>query len=705
MSEVKVFYIAGFKIDLSRSTIENGDHQVSVEPKVLKVLLLLAKHQNEVVSHKEIMAQVWQGTEVVPNALQRCIAILRKELGDDAKSPKIIATHPRIGYRLLVDVNWQNPTESSPLDDLKTQTKHQNKSVIKIAALISIFIAALFSVNWGLNRQESPAEQYTKIRQLTQTDAHETHAIFSPDGNYIVFNRYAGSCKTHIWAKTLVNGQESQLTNQPGYYGAPSFTPDGRELVFAAKQNCDQYSDSTASNTSEKTCWSIASLDFALGLAKSQQAHLRYQCQAENLVTPKALANHQYAFFQQVEGINQLVKYDDLSKKLTTIYSPSDEYFYHFDYDAQLNRYVVFSKNQQLKTIIKILDENGQLQSQSTLKLLLDISQNQYISGYFEPNGDYILAVHNNQLYQISFNGQIQLIDVPQGNLISVVKHPNKQEILAIQGKKDIDITQVTLGEKSVKGQTEELNKVELPFQSLSRTTAQERNPQYQPNGEVIAFISDRSGQDQIWLWQGNKAAPFSREATHNSIQNFSWSPNGKKLAWISESDLIVASLEGNRQVIKTEKPLYSVLSWHKANQLLVTLNDPFPKGLYLLDIEENKLTPFNLNYIESAWVVDQQLIYSNDKGEVFTRSIDIANPQLKQQPQLNGKALFINDGLIYSVNPKTFWLTQYDLDGKLIKAVMQLKPTAWKVAGLSANQLLLSQFISIDHELVLVNK
>ena len=68
MKDTTTFYIADHQIDLARSVVIKGEQQTQVEPKVLKVLLLLAQRQNEVVTHKEIMERVWQGTEVVPNA-------------------------------------------------------------------------------------------------------------------------------------------------------------------------------------------------------------------------------------------------------------------------------------------------------------------------------------------------------------------------------------------------------------------------------------------------------------------------------------------------------------------------------------------------------------------------------------------------------------------------------------------------------------
>jgi len=217
MTEKNIFYIADIKIDISRSVVIRNELHTQIEPKVLQVLLLLAKRQNEVVTHKEIMDHIWQGTEVVPNALQRCIAILRKVLIDNAKSPTIIATHPRIGYRLIAEVRWQPLPDLQIISDKKDVKQHKvnkRKFAIPFSALVILMLVVAMNAFWS----DSLPNQYTEISQLTQTDAHESHALFSPNAKYIVFNRYAGSCKSHLWARHKDSGKENQLTSQPGFY-------------------------------------------------------------------------------------------------------------------------------------------------------------------------------------------------------------------------------------------------------------------------------------------------------------------------------------------------------------------------------------------------------------------------------------------------------------------------------------------------------
>ena len=322
-----------------------------------------------------------------------------------------------------------------------------------------------------------------------------------------------------------------------------------------------------------------------------------------------------------------------------------------------------------------------------------------------------MLATSNNKLYRIDFNGQLQAVKTPENNLLSVVKHPQNHHLLAVKGKKDIDVAQISLIDKPV-NQAEAIIKSEfssqmLPLNGLPRSAAQDRNPLYQPNGDYIAFISDRSGQDQLWLWRQSQdqgqAFQLSYLSPQNSILNFSWSPDGKHLAWAFNDGLAIIDLHGKVRIINTEKPIYSILAWYEENQFLVQLNDPEPGGLYQLDLEKNKLNAFGINQVEAAWVHQEQIVYSNANGEVFTRSLNKENSENKQLPQLNGKALFISEQFIYSVDQNSYILNQYNLLGQFIKPIIPLKAFAWKATGLKGNQLLLSQFIAINHDIVIL--
>jgi DNA-binding winged helix-turn-helix (wHTH) protein len=81
--------------------VVRGADRLHLEPKVMEVLLVLAKHAGHVVSKEILLDRVWGSRFVAESTLSRAIAELRRALGDDAHEPRYIETVPRRGYRLV----------------------------------------------------------------------------------------------------------------------------------------------------------------------------------------------------------------------------------------------------------------------------------------------------------------------------------------------------------------------------------------------------------------------------------------------------------------------------------------------------------------------------------------------------------------------------------------------------------------------------
>lgn len=88
--------------DLDRISGPVGE--TTVEPKAMALLVYLARRPGKVVSADELIDAVWLGRPMGDNPVYRCIAMLRRALGDDPRRPTYIATVPRKGYRLIAPV-------------------------------------------------------------------------------------------------------------------------------------------------------------------------------------------------------------------------------------------------------------------------------------------------------------------------------------------------------------------------------------------------------------------------------------------------------------------------------------------------------------------------------------------------------------------------------------------------------------------------
>jgi DNA-binding winged helix-turn-helix (wHTH) protein/tetratricopeptide (TPR) repeat protein len=70
----------------------------------MDVLVYLAEQPGRVVTKEELLEHVWKDTFVADGALFRHISELRRLLGDDSRTPRIIETIPKRGYRLVAPV-------------------------------------------------------------------------------------------------------------------------------------------------------------------------------------------------------------------------------------------------------------------------------------------------------------------------------------------------------------------------------------------------------------------------------------------------------------------------------------------------------------------------------------------------------------------------------------------------------------------------
>jgi transcriptional activator of cad operon len=101
--------IGTWVLDRADGTLTSEHTRVRLEPKVQAVLVHLVERRGAVVSHEDLLRDVWKGTHVVPGALARTVSLLRTALDDDAYHPSYIETVPKRGYRLIAEVEELSP--------------------------------------------------------------------------------------------------------------------------------------------------------------------------------------------------------------------------------------------------------------------------------------------------------------------------------------------------------------------------------------------------------------------------------------------------------------------------------------------------------------------------------------------------------------------------------------------------------------------
>ena len=106
------FVLDGWEVLPLAGSLKKGEKQLHLEPKVMDVLLCLARHQGEVVSRDTLLSEVWGKVIVTDDAINRCISEVRTVLGDTERQRNYIKTIPRRGYSLIFPIQALFPEEA-----------------------------------------------------------------------------------------------------------------------------------------------------------------------------------------------------------------------------------------------------------------------------------------------------------------------------------------------------------------------------------------------------------------------------------------------------------------------------------------------------------------------------------------------------------------------------------------------------------------
>ncbi|HKO98685.1 MAG TPA: transcriptional regulator [Pyrinomonadaceae bacterium] len=99
------FMIEGWLVRPQLNRIELQGKVIQVQPKIMRVLLILARYPGQVVTRDCLLQTAWADTHVTPHVLARAISELRKIFNDNPQDPSFIETIPKTGYRLIARVS------------------------------------------------------------------------------------------------------------------------------------------------------------------------------------------------------------------------------------------------------------------------------------------------------------------------------------------------------------------------------------------------------------------------------------------------------------------------------------------------------------------------------------------------------------------------------------------------------------------------
>jgi len=527
-----------------------------ITPKSMGVLLVLVEQAGRVVSRDMLMTEVWPDTLPTNDVVTQAITQLRKAFDDERGNPRYIETIAKNGYRLLAPIEWVHtggPSASAEVvatdarwaDPTRTTAKYPAiagadpseplapvpypasstprgtwTSIATVIVAVTLLVAGL--VTWALVRAPVQTPEAAPVavsgmqslrserpyRLITSAPGFELSPALSPDAGLVAYVAIPeGQRGTAIMVQTTEQTQPRQLTRPPE--GAddtsPAWSPDGRWIAFM--------------RLAEGSC------SIRLVTPNARAEHEVGTCDRRTPPTFDWTPDSNGLIFGSMttgQGSAGLRVLNLDSGQWSQVDYPHDPD--ELDTDPRFSpdgRWIVFVRNAPLGDFWRIPAQGGNAERLSRLRADL--------RGWdWSPSG-------RGLLFSAMVDGEYRLfrLDTGTGEARPVgvddaqapVAARSRRAIAFVQRRPYFGLYRVQLASGDGPGR---VHVVEPLFASSSRDLL----PSIAPDGRQLAFVSDRSGSNGLWV--GDVAQPDTlrmmggvRPGTRYAP---AWSPDSRRL-------------------------------------------------------------------------------------------------------------------------------------------------------------------------------
>jgi len=258
------FHLNQWLVQPALNRISGPEGDIQIEPRVMRVLLVLAEKPGDVVTRLRLLDEVWADTVVGEEILTRAVSELRRVFGDSAREPRFIETIRHHGYRLIAEVRPEaaepapKPEQPAPkpkpepipqAEEPSQTPEEPGRKTIPPAStgkkprFLYFFIAAalILLAFFGPKLMDTGSREESTLGPdrppaaipVTSFPGRERFPALSPDGTRVAF-AWAGSDRDNIDIYIKQRNSEStlRLTDDPGWAAWPAWSPDGQTVAF-----------------------------------------------------------------------------------------------------------------------------------------------------------------------------------------------------------------------------------------------------------------------------------------------------------------------------------------------------------------------------------------------------------------------------------------------------------------------------------------
>ena len=524
-----------FQVDLSSSELFRSGVRVPIQEKPLQVLRLLLEAEGGVVTREQLRSALWPEDTFVDfeHGVNTAVKKLRRALEDSAELPRFVETLPKVGYRFIFQVQWvpdvsannapPNVVAISPPRPTVVPPVAASGKVLRASRWRFLYLGLgllLLVVIGGYLLRHRPQKQPDKLAivPFTTFPGFEIAPSFSPDGNEIVFSWFGFEKEFQFDLYIKQVGQEHvvQLTHHPAVFLVSSWSPDGRFIAFmrqAEPEASGIYLISPLGGAERK----LASITpygswEPLGVSWSPDGKWLAFSKATSLAKDgDSSPSHFSVHLVNVETSEERVVPDpseDCANTWQAAFSPDGKY---------LASVCVLAEG-----VAKVYLQTPEGKQARELK---DAGSSEGFAGiaWAEDSGS-LLYSSDHHLWRVPIAGgePEKLLFAQDVESVAVASHGKRLAFAQVHHSGNV--FQLALASQT---------KATTPATKLISSTRGDAGAHISPDGKHIAFQSWRSGNPEVWVCDRDASNPVQLTSFEGpSVGEPRWSPDGRQIVF-----------------------------------------------------------------------------------------------------------------------------------------------------------------------------
>ncbi len=605
-----------FVVDSRTRQVARDGVVLPISQRSYEILLFLIEKNGEIARKEEILAAVWPYSNLSGTNLTKQISLLRRSLHDESSPTEIIRTVPGVGYQIdkwemtePVNLPAHPPLNLQPVNHLeasgagrmvadpppagRTFSAWRQRLIILVTLLLGIVGIALYLiVRLELNGVSGPSE----VLDLRRQPGLKRDLGISPDGRRIAYFQADEQSGTgSVFIREIESGTVTEVASGQPADLLVAWGPDEEHLILVRPRSGEEERELIVLTLADRTEQRITAVREG-GVDWAPALDSFVVCDRPGAVpAPNRL---------------WLVSRDGLRRRLLTRLSPGDQMADaqpRFSPDGKTIAYLRLESGGVAD--IHLVDVDGGTPRRITTdrRRITDLE--------WTPDGREILFVSNRtggwHLWRTApqegtrpravsrISDEVQNFSLtPDGTEIAFLAPPN-DTVIEINPLPGTGISaRLSLDSSAVPCRID--------------AVGYDHSPGFSPNGEKIAFISNQSGSEEVWIADSDCRNPRRITLLNGlGLKAPAWSPDGSRLAieinLDGQSDLFEIIVEGGqpRQLTNSQSNERSPV-WSPDGQWIYYTVDHDQPQIWKLPVNGVEILPINLKRAGSGqWTRD----------------------------------------------------------------------------------------------------